>query len=136
MKKGMRIINTLFSAIAFVAFIPASSLTSDISVTGIYSSFKHSSKSGDIVGMEIHIVPNPVGYSAIIQGSEGAPAFPEVVRLKVSNRLIEFVIPKKSACGLLPGNYTGSINSDGLNLKGPAPNYREYYLPRGRSFWQ
>ena len=105
-------------------------------IIGIYSSFKISSESGDIVGIEINIIPNPIGHSAIIQGSEGAPAFPVVEKLTVSKNNIEFNISENAACGLLPGKYKGVVKSDSLILDGPGPSFKKYNLRKGKSFWQ
>jgi hypothetical protein len=103
------------------------------SVTGLFSTFHVSEKSGDISGAEIHIVPNPVGYSAIVQASEGAPGFPEAFNLSIKGSEIEFTIPKNSASGFPPGNYVGTVSIKSLKLRGP---YEEYLLPRKGSFWQ
>ena len=104
-------------------------------VTGLFSTFHLSESSGDLVGVEIHIVPNPVGYSAIVQGSEGAPGFPEVVSVTVKATSIEFVIPRESGSGLPPGRYTGTITKDDLKLEGPTSHYKNYLIPRAASFW-
>lgn len=106
------------------------------SLAGIYSSFRYSDKSGDIVGMEIQLIPNPIGYSAIVQASEGAPAFPEAYRIKASGNTFTLIIPEKSVCGLMPGIYSGTVTKKALILNSPKPLNRKYYLPKGRSFWQ
>ena len=102
-------------------------------VTGTFSSFMLSAQSGDIVGMEIHIVPTPKGYSAIVQGSEGAPGFPEVFEVIQQNNNISFVIPENTATGVHPGLYKGNISEIGLALQGPTRNYE---LTRKPSYWQ
>ena len=105
-------------------------------VTGLFSTFRLSEKSGDIVGAEIHIVPNPIGYSAIVQASEGAPGFPEVVTLSVRGNTIEFTISPNSASGFPPGRYVGRITREHLLLDGPAESFRKYKMPRKKSYWQ
>ena len=128
MYKGQRILSiTLFISLSFFCSVKKS-------ITGIYSSFEYSNNSGDIIGMEAYIVPNPNGFSIIIQASEGAPAFPEIFNLLVSEDLITFEIPNNSACGLLPGIYSGIIEENSLYLK--SPNKTMFYLKRGKSFWQ
>jgi hypothetical protein len=111
-------------------------LAENSNVTGLFSTFSISEESGDISGAEIHIVPNPAGYSAIVQASEGAPAFPEVIKLSVKGNTVEFTIPEDSASGLSPGKYIGSVSMKGLVLRGPKGLYEEYFLPRRSSFWQ
>lgn len=110
-------------------------LAEENAITGLFSTFQLSKNSGDIVGAEIHIVPNPVGYSVIVQGSEGAPGFPEVLNLTVNANSVEFVIPQKSASGLPPGKYTGTITKDRLKLEGPTDQYKNYVMPRKNSYW-
>ena len=122
------ILIALFSSIAAFAAKP--------SFVGIYSSFHYSEKSGDIVGMEIQIIPNPIGYSAIVQASEGAPAFPEVYRINIKENSFKLDIPKTSACGLMPGEYSGSFKDNALVLSGPTPPGRKYILAKGKSFWE
>ena len=106
------------------------------SFVGIYSSFHYSEKSGDLVGMEIQIIPDPIGYSAIVQASEGAPAFPEVYRINIKGKSFKLDIPKSSSCGLVPGEYSGTFNEMTLILKGQNSPSRKYALPKGKSFWQ
>lgn len=114
-----------------IGLFPLSVIAADI--TGTFSSFKLSSQSGDIVGMEIHIVPTPKGYSAIVQGSEGAPGFPEVFEVNQQNNNISFAIPESTATGVRPGVYKGSISESGLTLRGSSRNYE---LTRKPSYWQ
>lgn len=106
------------------------------SVRGLFSTFHVSSKSNDISGAEIHIVPNPVGFSAIVQASEGAPGFPEVIELSVTENKIEFTIAESSGSGFAPGRYLGLVTEKGLKLNGPKGLYEDYFLPRKSSFWQ
>jgi len=105
-------------------------------VTGLFSTFDASAKSGDISGAEIHVVPNPAGFSAIVQASEGAPGFPEVIDLNVNGTKIEFSIPENSASGFPPGKYFGTVTRKGLTLNGPVYPYKDYFMPRTDSFWQ
>ena len=125
------------STVAALSFLFVQPLLAEESpVTGLFSTFRLSESSGDIVGAEIHIVPNPAGYSVIVQGSEGSPGFPEVVSLTARGNSIEFVIPRKSASGLPPGKYTGAITKDGLTLEGPTNSYKNYFMPRKNSYWR
>jgi hypothetical protein len=112
------------------------SLAQDGNVTGIFSSFRLSEKSGDYVGAEIQIVHDPKGYSAIVQASEGAPGSLEVVAVSVRNGTIEFSIPTNSASGFEPGTYIGVVTIEGLRLQGPRGLYGNYLLPRKGSYWR
>src|SRR6266852_588986 len=129
--------NPRVPTIALVALLAAqSTFSADGDVTGLFSTFGLSGKSGDISGAEIHIVPNPKGYSAIVQASEGAPGFPEVVDVVIKGTTLVFTIPTVSASGFSPGTYNGTVSKEGLRLRGPRGLYGDYFLPRKRSFWQ
>jgi len=122
--------------VVLVAFLAGqTSFARDGDVTGLFSTFL-SGKSGDISGAEIHIVPNPKGYSAVVQASEGAPGFPEVVDAVVKGTTLVFTIPDSSASGFSPGIYNGTVTKEGLRLRGPRGLYGDYFLPRKRSYWQ
>ena len=131
---SMKLIHLILLFIVFVNGTVAHAENNN--VTGLFSTFRVSEKSGDISGAEIHIVPNPVGYSAIVQASEGAPAFPEVIKISVKGSEFEFTIPENSASGFSPGKYQGSVSIKGLMLHGPKGLYKEYFLPRRNSFWK
>ena|SRR2546427_9704257 len=123
--------------VALVAFLAGqTSFAADGEATGLFSTFRRSGKSGDISGAEIHVVPNPKGYSAIVQASEGAPGFPEVVDVVVKGTTLTFTIPESSASGFSPGTYNGTATKEGLRLRGPGGLYENYFLPRKGSFWQ
>ncbi|NLV31872.1 MAG: hypothetical protein GXY47_12045 [Acidobacteria bacterium] len=112
------------------------SLAQESNMTGIFSTFRLSDKSGDMSGAEIHVVPNPRGYSAIVQASEGAPGFPEVVNILVKGTNIVFLIPEDSASGFEPGKYIGTVTKEGLKLRGPKGIYENYFMPRKHSYWE
>jgi len=129
--------NARILTVALVTFLAGqTSFAGDGDVTGLFSTFRLSEKSGDISGAEIHIVPNPDGYSAIVQASEGAPGLPEVVGVVVKGTTLVFTIPESSATGFPPGTYNGTVTKEGLRLHGPRGLYGDYFLPRKRSFWQ
>lgn len=116
--------------LAALVFFSSASIAADI--TGMFSSFKPGI-SGDLSGIEVHIVPNPIGYSAVVQGSEGAPGFPLSLRIEVSGNSFNFIVPSQSGSGLAPGKWRGVITDNELQLNGP---HRSYVLPRKHSFWQ
>ena len=129
--------NTRILTVALVTFLAGqTSFAGDGDVTGLFSTFRLSEKSGDISGAEIHIVPNPQGYSAIVQASEGAPGLPEVVEVVVNGTTLVFTIPESSATGFPPGIYNGTVTKEGLRLRGSRGTYENYFMPRKRSFWQ
>jgi len=133
----MKYLKTVATLLVLALILSSSvAVGSDEGVTGLFSTFRISEKSGDIVGAEIHIVPDPEGHSAIVQASEGAPGFPEVIRLSVRGNVIEFTVSPGSASGFPPGKYLGVITRKGLVLNGPTENFKEYEMPRKESYWQ
>jgi len=129
--------NARVLTLALVALLAAQpTFAADGGVTGLFSTFVLGGKSGDISGAEIHIVPNPKGYSAVVQASEGAPGFPEIVDVVVEGTTLVFTVPVDSASGFSPGTYNGTVSKEGLRLRGPRGLYGDYFLPRKRSFWQ
>jgi len=108
----------------------------DSAPTGLFSTLRLSERSGDITGAEVHIVPNPKGFSAIVQASEGAPGLPEVLEVRLSGTTVIFSVPENSASGFVPGQYRGTVTKKGLQLRGPRGSYENYFLPRKPSFWQ
>src|SRR5438445_13277194 len=126
--------NPRVPTIALVALLAGqSAFSADGDVTGLFSTFGLSGKPGDISGAEIHIVLNPKGYSAVVQASEGAPGFPEVVDVVVKGTTLVFTIPVDSASGFSPGTYNGTVSKDGLRLRGRSGLYGDYFLRRKRS---
>ncbi len=101
-------------------------------ITGFFSSFRVSERSGDLVGMELHVVPDPTGYSIVIHASEGAPAYPETYHVRVEGDKVAFTIPENTKCGLPPGKYRAKIKAKVLELTGP---YKRWVVPRKSSFW-
>jgi len=122
---------------AFLAvFVTQGVFAAEPALTGLFSTFQQSEKAGDISGAEIHIVPNPKGLSVIVQGSEGAPGFPEVLDVRTAGTTVMFTVPEHSASGLVAGEYRGTVTKKGLRLRGPRGLYEDYFLPRKPSFWQ
>jgi hypothetical protein len=120
--------------IIFTIIMPL--MASDIIVTVLFSTLAISKSTGDFIGAEIHIVPNPKGYSVIVQASEGSAGFPEVLDATVKDSTLFFNIPEKSKSGFSPGFYKGIVSKDGLHLYGPKGLYENYFLQRKCSFWQ
>lgn len=123
----MKIGFLLISLLALPLYSPGSE------ITGLFSSFRMSERSGDIVGMELHLVPDPTGHSIVVHASEGAPAYPETYHVKIDGNEITFSLPETAKCGLPPGDYRARITADALELAAP---YNSWVVPRKHSFWQ
>jgi hypothetical protein len=119
------------------AFVSATSgpLDNGESPTGIYSTFRISPRSGDIVGMEIIVLRGTGALHAVVQASEGAPGTPLIVPLDVKGNDLLFSIPVACSCGLAQGSYAATVSKAGLELRRSGQK-EKVLLPRGNSYWQ
>jgi len=93
---------------------------------------QYNAESGDVLGQEIFIVFSRDGYFAILQNSEGEPAVPVVVPLKVLGSNIYFHVPSNLDSR---GNFQGVIT--GAELRGAfSGNDQKVELKRKNSYWQ
>jgi hypothetical protein len=122
---------TLLLLILF-AIVPNRDLAgAEVRLTGIYSDLRYIDEAGDLLGYEVMIVASHDGLVAVVQVSEGYPARPEVVPLKVKGAEIEFVLQD----GL---QFSGKVTQRGLSgsFKSPLGGTAKVFLKRGRSYWQ
>jgi hypothetical protein len=102
---------------------------------GIYSNMEPSVEQGQLIGMEVFILPHvldeEVAYVALVQFSDGLPTRPQLVDLAIHDDGISFtaVHPVEGEIG-----FRGSIDTDGLTGRFDALG--EVALPRGESIWQ
>jgi hypothetical protein len=104
-------------------------------ITGIFSTFRVSERTGDILGMELMVLGGSNGVAVVVQGSEGAPGTPVVLGAAIRANTIEFEVPASCPCAMLQGKYRGQIDADGIDLEGPGSGGPRH-LPRSDSFWQ
>ncbi len=105
-------------------------------VTGIYSSLTYNEEGGDLLGMELLIVPregdDKANYTVVVQIAEGGPPFTAIAPLKVSGDKFEFTLPRD---GYDPGaHFTGRFDRNGLVLKEDSGTVG--HLKRGKSYWE
>ena len=109
-----------------------------VKITGVYSDMRISQQSGDVIGIEIVLVPSRAGYFVVFQASEGEPDKPLVVPARVSRDGLEFVLPESSSyTGKFIGRFTcsgleGSFDAGQRSPKGE----KVFKLQRQRSIWQ
>jgi hypothetical protein len=107
-------------------------------VAGIYSNLSFNSEGGDVLGIEILIVPSSRGYAVVFQSSEGEPAVPVVVLANLVGNKLTFTLPSDSSYA---GAFVGTITAEGMEGSfaeghkdpGGSPIIR---LKRGKSYWQ
>ena len=99
-------------------------------VTGIYSDLHYNSEAGDLLSMELLIVPSKAGYVACVQIAEGGAPFVAVVPISVSGAQVKFTMPASYGGQHITGSFAGTK----LVLRWPKG--QQEVLLRGESYWQ
>jgi len=106
----------------------------------VFSDLYFNAEAGDLLGVEIMIMPAPSGYIALLQHAEGALHQPVLIPVEVRGSQISFTIPENSPSALAPGLYSGALSLESLRVRGPlnSPKYapQDFELKRGKSYWQ
>ena len=106
---------------------------------GTFSNLRYIPESGDVLGIEITIVPQYKTAYAIFQCGEGAPTDPVFVPVELKRNHFRFVI--RSQDRSCDGIFIGTITQRGMNLAAVSevPNQEAYnaggFLPRRLSYW-
>lgn len=105
-------------------------------ITGIYSNLSYNAEGGDLLGMELLIIPSghgpEVAYSVFVQIAEGGAPFSVVVPLKVTGNKIEFNLPSG---GVYSGeHFVGMFKGSELVVRWSQGT--EEHLKHGKSYWQ
>ena len=104
--------------------------------TGTFSSLEYHQEGGDLLGVEIKIVPTRKGYQGVLQIAEGGPSQLMIVDVSFEKDTERFEIPKTySEYG--GGIFEGKISSKGIRgafkFNG-VPGDRENLI-RKSSYW-
>lgn len=110
-------------------------------VTGIYSDLYYNSEAGDLLGMELLVVPGPSttapDYVAFVQIAEGGAPYTAVVPFVVAGSRIEFTLPSGDPA-YSGTHFVGVVTKSAVTLhqeKGSEKGQAET-LKRGKSYWQ
>jgi hypothetical protein len=127
------ILCTLIAAAGVCAAAPP--FGRDIGITGTFSNLHYNSEGGDLLGMEVLIVPaqgDRVGFVAFVQLAEGDAPRSALVPLKVNGTKVEFTLP---ADGALPEiHFSGVVSKE--HLVGTwSPSGEQEVLKHGVSYW-
>lgn len=129
---------TLTLAAAVTAAVPAAVAAAGPKVQGLYSNMEPSVGQGELIGIEVFLVPylegggdGEVAYSALVQFADGLPARPQLVEVDIQGQSVNL-----SANHPVFGEirFTGRIDEEGLS--GRFDQLGEVTLPRGESIWQ
>jgi len=102
-------------------------------VPGVYSDLHYNSEGGDLLGMELLIIPSdPSGYRAFVQIAEGGAPFAVIVPLLVDGSRVEFTLPAGSAYS--GEHFIGTLSSTKLVLRWGQG--QQETLLRSKSYWR
>jgi hypothetical protein len=106
-------------------------------VSGIYSNLHWNAEGGDLLGIELFVVPRDTGsgepaWSVFVQIAEGGAPCAAVVPLTVTGDRIEFSLPKGGSCAGL--HFVGTLSPTEITLRWDAGTVE--HLKRGKSYWQ
>ena len=105
-------------------------------LSGIYSNLRYNSEGGDLLGMELLILPGkesaaPV-WTVVAQVAEGGAPCVSIASLRVAGADIEFTLPRDGECGEL--HFRGKLIGGSLRLWWDSGSIEN--LKRGKSYWQ
>jgi len=130
----------LYIALVLLVLVPLVSRAATPAVTqriaGIYSDLAYDVEGGDLVGIELLVVPTgsdkePL-WRAFVQIAEGSAPYCAVVSLNISGNKVAFTLPPGETLGGL--HFTGTISSSEIVLT--TPGGQAEHLRRGKSYWQ
>lgn len=127
----------LVCAVASAAATPPTA-QSAVRVSGTYSNLAFNEEGGDLLGMEIKIVPaSNDRFQAAILVSEGAPAPMVLVDLHVSGRAISFTVPARNREIDDQWSFKGTISAKALKgtITHGSGAKEQVTLPRRCGYW-
>ena len=126
--KSLLLAIVLFALIGFAG--AAAAPQSHARVTGIYSNLQYNAEAGDLLGMELLIIPATSGYVACVQVAEGGAPFVAVVPISISGTQVQFILPPSYGGQHITGSFSGG------KLVLHWPKGQQEVLSRGKSYWQ
>ena len=130
----MRNTSTLLAVLLLAASSTgAAKAPTSLRVSGLYTNLRYIEEAGDLLGMELLVVPQPNGqWSAFVQISEGGAPYAALVPLAVHGSKVEFTLP---AGGDFPNeHFSGRLYKDRMVVHWSHGDTE--VLKRGRSYWQ
>jgi hypothetical protein len=105
-------------------------------IIGIYSDLDYNDEGGDLLGMELIIIPSGgsdlATYSIFVQIAEGGAPYVALVTAHVKGKRIEFTLPPGEPYG--KEHFVGEFK--GIELTVHWSGGTVEHLKRGKSYWQ
>lgn len=136
--QGLRYVGTRIRRLALCAMFfsglagAAHAATPEPKIAGIYSDLHYSQEGGDLLGMELLVVPTESGYAAFVQIAEGGAPYTAMTPVGIAGTHVSFELPPGGAYGGV--RFTGEWNGSSLVVTWPAGDVET--LRRGKSYWQ
>lgn len=105
-------------------------------VTGLYSDMWYLTGKQQIVGTEIFIMQNQLGYVAMVQCAKGAAGTPFIAPMTLKGNAVAIEIPKREDSLCCPGRFTGMVVEKQLRGQFDGCNNVPLVLTRKNSYWQ
>jgi hypothetical protein len=115
---------------------PSGAASPQIKITGIYSDLHYIEESGDLIGMELLVLPgggDPVHCDAFFQLAEGQGPTAVVVDLQAVADHFEFRVPANA--GSPEMRFSVQFTAHEAVVKNTVAGTEEH-LRRGRSYWE
>jgi hypothetical protein len=130
----MTLLVTCFPA---VATAPKPHAPRQVEVAGTYSNLEFNDEGGDLLGIEVKIVPLGDRYQAAVLVSEGAPSPMVLVDVTVTAQEVRFRVPRRDQERDDSWNFRGTVTASALNgviihASGVKENVK---LPRRCGYW-
>jgi hypothetical protein len=133
MKKLFTVLG-LLGCCTFAATLGAAESTPQI--TGLYSDMWYLTGKKQIIGTEIFILQNQLGYIAMVQCATGAAGTPFIAPIVLKGNSVVVEIPARDDSLCCAGRFTGTIVEKQLRGKFEGCNNGPVVLVRKNSYWQ
>jgi len=114
----------------------AAAAESTARITGLYSDMWYLTSKQQIVGTEIFIMQNQLGYVAMVQCATGAAGTPFVVPMTLKGSSVTIEIPARADSLCCAGRFTGTIVEKQLRGQFEDCKNGPLVLMRKNSYWQ
>jgi len=132
--RRMRVVVQLSVVILSLASIDACAQPAAVRIPGTYSNLAMNEDGGDLLGVEIKIVPIGERYQGAVFLSEGEPQPMTIVEVRVRGTSVEFDVPGKQKTGW---KFSGQITGKSLTgtIRYASGGVEKVVLPRRCGYW-